>query len=47
MLELAKVNLAKVQNVLVDAGYRGETFAVMIDEILGAAVITPIIVTCN
>jgi transposase len=38
MFESAKDNLALVQNVLVDGGYTGETFANKVDEILGARV---------
>jgi transposase len=38
MFESAKDNLALVQNVLVDGGYTGETFANKVNEILGARV---------
>lgn len=38
MFENAKENLTVVQNVLVDGGYTGETFANKVQEILGATV---------
>ncbi len=38
MFESARDNLAEVQNILVDGGYRGEKFATSVDEILGATV---------
>ena len=38
MFESARDNLAEVQNILVDGGYRGEKFATSVDEILGTTV---------
>ncbi len=38
MFETAKNNLAEVQNVLADGGYRGEKFAEKVNELLSATV---------
>jgi transposase len=38
MFETAKDNLAEVQNVLADGGYRGEKFAETVNELLSATV---------